>query len=217
MIEYHKIQTVYFRDPANKNRTLLDGQWSMPEFAYLARAEWRWSEKVDGTNIRVGWNGLVLRVGGREKDSQLPVNVINTVQQRFTPELMRSVFPDMPEDGSVWATLYGEGYGFKIQKGGELYLPDRNDFILFDVMVGDLFLEQHNVLDIALKLDVPNVPTIGTGTLFNAIDYCKSAPSSQVAQGRRKIEGLVLRPETELRTRRGERIITKIKIKDFQA
>jgi hypothetical protein len=36
METYHKIQTVYFRDPKNNMKTLLEGEWSKPEFEYLA-------------------------------------------------------------------------------------------------------------------------------------------------------------------------------------
>ena len=53
MKEYHKIHTVFKRDPANKYRTLLMGEYSHPEFAYLRYNDWVFTEKVDGTNIRI--------------------------------------------------------------------------------------------------------------------------------------------------------------------
>ena len=53
MKEYHKIQTVFKRDPATKIKTLLDVDWSQDAFGYLADNEWVFTEKVDGTNIRV--------------------------------------------------------------------------------------------------------------------------------------------------------------------
>ena len=55
MEKYHKIQTVYLRDPDNRYRTLLDGKFAKPEFGYLADCEWVFTEKIDGTNIRVDW------------------------------------------------------------------------------------------------------------------------------------------------------------------
>ena len=57
MREYHKITTVFDRDPENKFKTLIDGQFSKPEFEYLANNEWDFTEKVDGTNIRIIWDG----------------------------------------------------------------------------------------------------------------------------------------------------------------
>ena len=65
MTEYHKIQTVFLRDPATKMRTLLDGQWALPEFEYLARNPWYFTEKIDGINIRVVFDGESVSFGGR--------------------------------------------------------------------------------------------------------------------------------------------------------
>ena len=48
MIKYPKIQTVYLRDPETKYRTLLEGQFALPEFEYLANNEWIFTEKIDG-------------------------------------------------------------------------------------------------------------------------------------------------------------------------
>jgi len=53
MKEYHKIQTVFKRNPKNKLKTLLHGNYSIPEFEYLKDNEWVFTEKVNGTNIRV--------------------------------------------------------------------------------------------------------------------------------------------------------------------
>lgn len=61
MLEYHKIQSVYMRDPATKHRTFLIGEWAVPAFGYLANNLWQWTEKIDGTNVRVVWNGAPWR------------------------------------------------------------------------------------------------------------------------------------------------------------
>ena len=45
--------TVFKRDMATNMKTLLEGQYSEPAFAFLRDNEWVWTEKVDGTNIRV--------------------------------------------------------------------------------------------------------------------------------------------------------------------
>jgi hypothetical protein len=51
------------------------------------------------------------------------------------------------------------------------------------------------------------------GTLCEAVELVKRGYPSQLRCT--PPEGLVMRPEVELRDRRGERIITKIKMKDF--
>ena len=48
MTQYHKIQSVFKRDPNTKFKTLLEGEYSIPEFEYLKDNEWVFTEKVDG-------------------------------------------------------------------------------------------------------------------------------------------------------------------------
>jgi len=58
MKEFHKIQTIYKRDPATKHRTLVEGDFSLPEFGFLQNNAWVFTEKVDGTNnVRVIFDG----------------------------------------------------------------------------------------------------------------------------------------------------------------
>ena len=49
-LNIQKIQTVFMRDERN---VIVPGEWTLPELAYLADKDWRWTEKVDGTNIRL--------------------------------------------------------------------------------------------------------------------------------------------------------------------
>jgi len=74
-------------------------------------------------------------------------------------------------------------------------------------------LQRKDVADIAGKLNIRIVPTIGYGTLIEAIELTKEGFYSQ--WGNFKAEGIVLRPTTEMCTRSGQRIIGKIKMKDF--
>lgn len=206
MSEYHKIQTVYMRDPDTKHRTLLDGQWSLPEFGYLASLPWEWTEKIDGTNIRVVSSGGSVTFGGRTDAAQIPAKLIERLQHRFLGNAALGSFGE--------CVLYGEGYGAGIQKGGGDYRADQ-DFALFDVWCGGMWLRRSDVYDIAGKLDVPHVPVVGHGPLHEAISVVRDGLVSTLAATSRGAEGLVMRPAHELLTRRGERIIAKIKTKDF--
>lgn len=204
MHEYHKIQTVYARDPATKHRTLLEGEWALPEFGYLAENDWIWTEKVDGTNIRVEWDGANVRFGGRTNNAQIPAFLVERLIERFSAR--RFAAAELPA-----LTLYGEGYGPKIQKGGGNYL-DAVDFVLFDVWCG-IWLERRNVEDVGRKLRAPAVPVIGAGPLLMMVETARAGVRS--TWGDFPAEGIVARPATELCTRQGKRIITKIKAKDF--
>jgi hypothetical protein len=206
MNKYHKIQTVFLRDPANRYRTLLDGQYALPEFKYLADLNWVFTEKVDGTNIRIMFDGEKITFGGKTDRAELPKPLLEKLTQRFDGR--GEQFSDQFPKG---VCLYGEGYGHKIQKGGS-YRPDQ-DFVLFDVKIGGIWLERGNVSDIATCLTLETVPIVGVGTLREAVD--KTSNGFVSAWGNFYAEGLVARPELELVSRRGHRIITKIKYKDF--
>jgi hypothetical protein len=212
MREYHKIQTIFKREEHGKRR-VIEGQYSLPEFEYLKDNSWVFTEKVDGTNIRIMWDGSNVTFGGKTDNAQMPVFLLYRLQELFEKdgriELFREVFKDM--DGGV--CLYGEGYGAKIQKGGGCYIRDGVDFVMFDVRIGDWWLERHNVEEIAGKFGLRVVPKIGIGTLADAVKIAKDGLRS--TWGGFQAEGLVLRPTVELKTRRGDRIITKIKCKDF--
>lgn len=114
-------------------------------------------------------------------------------------------------------TIYGEGYGAKIQKDGGNYIKNGVSFAGFDVKVGDMYLLTDNRDDIINKLGAPIAPFIGYFTIDEAIEYVRKGFKSRIAENKDFIaEGLVLRTELGLKNRRGERLIVKIKYEDFQ-
>jgi len=206
MSEYHKINTIYKRDPASK--AILDGEWSLPEFEFLAGNQWVFTEQGVGTNIRIVINGGRVSFAGRTDDAQLPPRLLARLGERFgaTSDRLCEVFPD-------GAVMYGEGYGAKIQKVGHNYRADQ-DFVLFDVRVGSWWLQRSDVEDVAHKLGVDVVPVIGRGTLHDAINLARTGIMS--TWGDFEAEGIVARPSVELMTRAGNRVIAKIKCRDFR-
>lgn len=200
MREYHKIQTAFKRTERGQ---IIEGLWSMDEFGYLRDLEWVWTEKVDGTNVRVmfGEDGTP-RFGGKTDNAQMPV---------FLFDKLGELFPE-PSPDFAGLTFYGEGFGAKIQKGGGNYGPV--DFVLFDVRSEDVWLERENVEDISSQFLIQVAPVVGRGTLQEAIDFVRAGFQSR--WGNFTAEGIVARPAVELRTRRGERVITKIKVRDFK-
>ena len=110
-------------------------------------------------------------------------------------------------------TLYGEGYGAGIQSAG--YYRKDNSFIGFDVKVDDMYLLRENRDEIFNKLGVDIVPFVGKFTIDEAIEYVKKGFNSNIAEETHLAEGLVLRTPMGLKTRKGERIIFKVKTCDF--
>ena len=205
MNEYHKIQSV-FKRKMDGDGSIIEGAWTLPEFEYLANNQWVFTEKVDGTNIRVMLKGNVVSFGGRTDSASLPAPLVGRLNERFSPMDSRL---RMVSDCDI--CLYGEGYGAKIQSGGN-YRPDQ-DFVLFDVRIGEWWLQRPDVEDIATALGIDVVPVIGEGTLRDAVSAAKAGITS--TWGNFQAEGIVARPKVELKTRRGDRLIAKIKCRDF--
>ena len=211
--------SVYKRNEQTKK--FIIGEYSTSEIKYLKDNDWIWTEKVDGTNIRVMWDGKDVVYAGRSDEAQLYTPLLWKLDTYFKSpeqrEKLMQIFGTGDSVGEGWledtVVLYGEGYGAKIQKGGGNYIKDGVDFVLFDVRIGHWQLERENVEDIANKLGLKVVPIIGYGTLDEAMEMTKKGFKSQ--WGDFMAEGIVMRPRVELFTRKGDRIITKVKHKDF--
>jgi len=198
---------------AVKGAPVILGAYTMPEFEYLKDNAWVFTEKVDGTNVRVAWDGEQRIFGGRTDNAQMPTFLLSHLQQLFPDrEMFAQHFP--PVVGSQTnVILFGEGYGARIQKGGGNYIPNGVGFVLFDVLVGDWWLRREDVEDVAAHFGLKTVPIVGEGTLATAVEVVRRGFDSW--WGNFPAEGLVLRPKVELRTRAGYRLITKLKTRDF--
>ena len=226
METYHKIQTLFKRHlDGPKKGKMIRGEWTTNELKYLADNQWEFTEKVDGTNIRIGmWAGFEEpEFAGRTDNAVLPKPLLEMLTEHFTVERFERA--DLHLNPII---LFGEGYGPKIQNGGN-YRSDQS-FVLFDVKIGDWWLTRPDVDDVAVKLGIESVPTIGYGTLHDAIDIVSSgitfneqgavkrwgSGGLQSMWGNFEAEGIVARPSVPLFNRKGERIITKIKAVDFR-
>lgn len=209
MKEYNKIETIFKRDETTKK--LNENEWRNETVEYLKDIEWEFTEKIDGTNIRVVWDGYKVSYYGRTDNAQIPAHLMNKLIELFGGETNEEMFEQ--KFGEMEVMLIGEGFGAKIQSGGN-YIPDGTDFILFDVMINDNYISRESVKDIANCFNVRMIPTIMTGNLQKGIDYVKSKPKSTI--GTADIEGLVARPLHELKDQIGNRIIVKIKVRDFE-
>ncbi len=209
--EYHKIYGPFQRhtDGPQRNK-LIPWEWTRPEFEYLQHVPWRFTEKVNGTNVRVVWDGHRPQFMGRTDRAQMPTRLLSTLQQTFTEELLEQTF------GETSAILFGEGYGAGIQKGGN-YRSDQT-FILFDILINETWLQYADISDIGRRLGIETVPLYSVTTLRQQIwEMAESLPVSVVATEDRRttMEGLVGTPAIPLLDRRGGRIIVKLKVEDI--
>lgn len=208
MIEYNKIDTVFERDITGSKK-LIEGQFRDETVKYLRNMPWRFTEKIDGTNIRVHWDGHKVEFGGRTDRAQIPAPLVNKLNEMFGGNEAEELFEQKFGQNDV--ILFGEGYGPKIQKGG-LYRDDVS-FIMFDVMINGNYQPRASVEDVAQCFGVDVVPVIFVGTITEAVDYVKVKRVSTI--GRAPMEGLVGVPLVELHDRCGKRVIVKIKACDF--
>lgn len=238
-IIYPKIETLFNRDEKFK---VIEDDYRLPEFENIKT--WYVTEKIDGTNVRVfyepkwkiweengerfigGLDKMIITFSGRTDKAQLHPNLTTFLEETFTEEKMSATFPPR-EEAPVYpkVILFGEGYGPKIQKGGN-YRKDIS-LRLFDVYIydrehpmGGWWLEPENVKDIATKLGVETVPPLGTYTTCEAVNLVKARSLSVVSSPEGgtleyPMEGIVARTKPLLFTRRGRRLLWKIKVKDF--
>lgn len=211
MREYHKIETVFNRD-IEGSKQLIPGSYRSKTAEFLKDAPWVFTEKIDGTNVRIFWDGHKVSFAGRTERSDLPVVLFEYLQKQFGTSETEEVFEQLFGEREV--ILFGEGYGGKIQGAGLSYRPDVS-FILFDVLIGDNWQEREWVEKTAEAFGVGVVPVVLTGTLADGIRYVASHPRSEVGETA-YMEGVVGRPAVELRDRCGSRLIVKIKWKDFR-
>ena len=206
---YHKIETLFERD---KSTFVVDPTKLRASVLGTIR-EWDVTEKIDGTNIRVMLSEAGdASFGGRSNAAQIPADLVQYLIRTFPKEqLQEHLWLTDPVD----VVLYGEGYGPGIQKGGGLYRPDKA-FILFDVLVaGRWWLDREAVDEIAGKLGIETVPYLGRMTLNQIVESVRTPFPSRL--GTAMAEGVVARPIETLFDKRQNRIIIKLKTKDFVA
>ena len=133
MRTYEKIETVFNRDTVGTKKLIL-GNFRNETVEFLKDVEWMFTEKVDGTNIRICWNGHRVEFRGRTDNAEIPKPLLSALNEIFgtseTEELFEQTF------GEKNVILFGEGYGGKIQGVGGGYSPNET-FILSDVLIDE--------------------------------------------------------------------------------
>lgn len=206
MNQYHKIQTIFKRDI--EKRTLLLDRFSIPEFEYLKNNVWICTEKINGTNIRIIYDGdNNISIKGKTDNAIISVFLLDELENIFLPKLQ--LFKEIYDNTPV--CFYGEGYGGKIQKGGKYRKVC--SFILFDIRIGPWWIKRKDLENISKQFNIDIVPIIFKGSLLDIVNFVRKGFNSR--WGDFIAEGIVAIPEIDLFCRNGARIITKLKYQDF--
>jgi len=221
---YPKIETLFNR---GKDFTVDVDSFRRSEFAIVS--PWLFTEKIDGTNIRIDFRcdgrGLEMLVGGRTDRAQLPPELDKTLASRRS-DYLRVAEEVMSEFGLSSLTLFAEGYGPKIQKGGGNYRANQ-DVILFDVLINDsTWLDEDGVTSTATRFGMDRVPVFTVGTVEDAISLVRRTDDGYMISVQGAVhgssvpfeaEGIVARPLYPLFDNRGNRVMWKLKGSDFRA
>ena len=212
MNEYTKIETIFERDMEGSKK-LIEGKFRNETVEFLKDNQWICTEKIDGTNIGIVWDGHKVSYQGRTERAQIPAHLMNKLIEMFGGETNEELFEQ--KFGETQVVLFGEGYGAKIQKGGGNYRSDVS-FILFDVYLPEqnLWLKRDALEDIAKTFGIDIVPIVLTGTLQEAVNFVKQKPKSTI--GVADMEGFVCKPTVDMLDRMGRRVIVKVKVRDFE-
>jgi hypothetical protein len=214
--EYIKIPNAYAVDPATHR---FSGAFQ-PQFDYLRDLKFQGTEKVDGTNSRIYWDGHAVSIGGHT-DNASDAYQTKTLTGLFLTKEMEYLFEQ--NFGAKQVYLFAETYGPKIN-GGDTY-ADTNDVILFDVWVRGgaddpvkgYWLSRDKVDEVAKEMGLESVPVVFEGTLVEAEAFMLKHPMSTLGGGKHEMEGLVLQPMIPLLNAKGEPIKCKLKYRDLVA
>jgi len=211
-MEYPKIDTLFERDPKTFRVDL--ARLKHPEYGYIK--EWHITEKIDGTNVRVRLESdSGIRYLGRTDNASLHPLLMEHLTKSYPTELVKEAFPT-----SSVVVLFMEGYGPKIQSGGSY----RKDITtrLFDVVILEVtryyWLEWEELVDIAGKLHMQTVPSLGLHTLEKSLDLLTSLSTVANHEGGQALmvqEGIVARTPRTLYLSPGSRLMWKLKNKDL--
>lgn len=226
-LEYPKIDTLYNRDG---KRFVNVKKLRRPEFGMIKR--WSLTEKIHGMNTRITLldNGAVV-YGGKTDDAEIPPELFDYLKKIFTPEKMKSVFWLSNKPIPKSATIYGEGYGPGTVPGSGIYRSDVA-FRLFDCLVitedNNWWLERHSLEDIAGKLGIKCVPLLGIiDFLPVSVEeikhiFIKHRARMVVVEDGGQVElalegeGVIAKTYPLLFNGKRERLMWKLKIKDFE-
>lgn len=191
---YHKIPSPFKRDKVTRKLTR---EFISTEIENLSSNAWVFTDKVDWMNVRIYWDWYNLEFKWRTDNAELPKNLLAVLDNLFMEELFEQKFWETP------VILYWEWFWGKIQNGK---YNTKEDFILFDVKIWNTFLERENLEDISKSLNIKLVPVELEWTIQEAINYLWA---------KNLVEWLVWIPKWWYLDKKGNRIIVKIKNKDF--
>ena len=173
------------------------------------------TEKIDGTNIRIYWDGHRIEWAGRTDKSEIPAEVKSLLEDKFVDSEI--IFEQNFGDKEVY--LNCEAFGGKIQGG--LY-GGKERLILFDACVNGKYASRNDLFWFSDLFGLKVVRAKVLEDWDEAVKYVldiKKNPQDHISceceNGTTVEEGLVVRPLVQLYDENGNRLQAKMKVRDF--
>ena len=213
-IKYPKIRSLFRRGENFK----FTGEFVSEFLHEFEDFRWICQEKLDGMNIRIvcDYENRDFKSFGRTDNAHIPEHlkpVLSQITERAKgSENICKTFPGIRK-----FILYGEGFGHKIQSGG-LYLGKEVAFNLFDCYAvipsgKGFWMDEPKLSRLGELLKIDSVPALELMILSEAAARVKAGFPSK--HGTARAEGLILKTKFPLFDSFGERLIFKLKTKDF--
>lgn len=176
----------------------------------LAKNDWVARRKLDGENIRIRWDGEQALWNGKTNNFECVESFENYMNETFIEEDFEEKFGHDKE-----VIIFGEKMGPKTQKN-ELGLT-KEEVVIFDVKINGFWLSAENVREVASYFGcrtcydfVPKEMEMFMSSK-SLLDYIRLVAEGVFSDW----EGIVATPIVECQNQRGERVIVKIKNRDY--
>lgn len=226
--KFEKTYGPWKRDLAS--RGVIPNKWTYPVFDYLKNAQWQFTEKLDGTNMRLIYNpgsyqtveqGSIeinlpptLELRGRSDEASVYPK-LKSWAARLSPSKFEEVLKSCCFETDQEICIYGEGVGAGIQKGGNDY--GETHFRAFAIQSRGVWWEPYFVDRLCRLLNIPQAPVILEASLLEGIEFMKSGFRTCITgEPKGWAEGLVGVPTVPLQCHPLDRLAVKIKSCDFQ-
>lgn len=222
-IRYHHIDAPTVQDDEygkqyKKRKLMNTGSFETyrePLVALLADKEWVFRRKIDGANIRIQWDGEQALWNGKTDKFVCGSELTEYMNSTFIEEIFEEKF-----GRDVKVVIFGEHMGPKVQ-GNELKL-DKDEVIIYDVNINGFWQPRENVREIASYFggrtcyDVMSRPNELTPEDVSGYRFTLEGLINVTSAGFfNNWEGVVATPTVECRNQKNERIIVKVKVKDY--
>jgi len=229
-MKFPKIQTLWKR---NDSGLIIPGEYSEPEFENMKK--WAVSEKLDGMNCRIfiGYNamdknsnykefdieGYKIFLKGKTDNAELNEDIMDNLEKEFKKNINIDKLKELYEQDTK-VILYGELVGDKAQKNSWKYVrkeneKQKNEVILFDVFINGWWFDPDKLKEFSDSLGFRCVE-YEIMDEQQIIKFVKKKPKSKMAVTDRRIEGIVAKSYPLVLFRRGNPVVFKLKVSDYE-